>query len=274
MSLKSITYCLVLFLLIACKDDAVEELSCDQVLFGVPNINTGLIPEVCKQICDCKGYGPKVFSEGEIASLKQWELTIPFPELTTDPYKSDLPEVASGVCAVIIDDVAEKKYHLQSFPNEAAATAAGAILTHDGPCNLCSTLQDLTVYLEFRDLGTIVRNCSFQNLLSPIGQLVDCLEDIGFSTPCAQIWAYNAKNTQQKCWEPCIEAILSEALFNVIIPYNNEDGSLSPCIECDELISGPIFKAYAGRTRRNSGIPSGICRFCDGVVPIAHDYPF
>ena len=38
-------------------------------------------------------------------------------------------------------------------------------------------------------------------------------------------------------------------------------------------MSGPVFKAYSGRTRRNSGIPSGICRYCDGVVPVSHDYP-
>ncbi len=50
------------------------------------------------------------------------------------------------------------------------------------------------------------------------------------------------------------------------------DGSLSPCIACDEDKSGPVFKAVAGRTRRNSGIPNAICRPCDQVQPLVHDY--
>ena len=168
----------------------------------------------------------------------------------------------------------DRKYHIQTFIDQQAAESAGAIVTHNGPCGLCSTLQDLAVYLEFRDLGTTVRACGVQNLTKPFPQLAACIESIGFAEPCAELWAYNARNTQQKCFQPCIEAVLSELLFNEIIPYNNEDGSLSPCIGCDEELSGPVFKAYAGRTRRNSGIASGICRFCDGVSPIAHDYPF
>lgn len=273
MSLKSLVCLVALIFLFSCKDDTVEEISCDQVLFGIPNINTGLSPEVCKQVCDCKGYSPKIFSPADIAALREWELTEPFDELTSDPYNQPVPETAGGVCAVVVENLAEKKYRLKSFASEAEAVNAGAIVTHAGPCNLCSTLEDLAVYLESRDLGVTVRACGVQNLLTPFSDLTECIQELGFSTPCAQIWAYNARYTQRKCFEPCIEAVLSEALFNVIIPYNNEDGSLSPCIECDEINSGPIFKAYAGRTRRNSGIPSGICRFCDGVVPIAHDYP-
>lgn len=271
-----ICFVLMLFIaLISCKDDAaVTELSCDQVLFGVPNQNTGLTPEECVSICNCKGFEPRIFSPSEIEELKNWELTEPLEQLLSDPYNEATPIVEEGVCAIIIDDLAEKKYHIKSFNSEAEAEAAGAIVTHLGPCGLCSTLQDLAVYLEYRDLGVTVRECGVQNLLTPFPSLVNCIEDLGFAEPCAQIWAYNARNTQRNCFEPCIEAVLSEAIFNVIIPYNNPDGTLSPCILCDEEISGPIFKAYAGRTRRNSGIPSGICRFCDGVAQIEHNYPF
>ena len=38
------------------------------------------------------------------------------------------------------------------------------------------------------------------------------------------------------------------------------DGKLNPCLECDEVKSGPLFKYYAGRTRRDSGIVSSIPR--------------
>ncbi len=263
----------VTVLFCACKKDA-EELSCDQVLFGMPNENTGLSSAECLSVCTCKGYEPRIFSAADIETLKTWELSEPFADLTSDPYNDPLPPEESGVCAIVIENFAEKKYRLQSFNSEAEATAAGAFVTHLGPCKLCSTLQDLAVYLENRDLGVTVRECGVQNLLSSFPSLVDCIKNLGFSDPCAQIWAYNARNTQRRCFEPCISAVLSEAILNVIIPYNNPDGTLSPCILCDEEISGPIFKAYAGRTRRNSGIPVGICRFCDEVIPIAHNYPF
>jgi hypothetical protein len=50
------------------------------------------------------------------------------------------------------------------------------------------------------------------------------------------------------------------------------DGSLNPCIQCDEDLSGPIFKYYSGRTRRNSGIKSEIDRPGDQVYDIDQCY--
>ena len=91
-----------------------------------------------------------------------------------------------------------------------------------------------------------------------------CIEGLGFTKPCAQIWAYNSKNTQAECLVVC----LSDTT------YNKPDGSLSDCLQCDETKSGPVFKAVAGRTRRNTGIASSICRFCEEVQIIEHAYPY
>lgn len=256
----------------SCKTDA--EIDCDAVLFGIPGDRTGLSAEECRMVCECKGYEPRDFSPAEIAALREWILLEPPVPLTSNPYDSPEPEVSTGVCAVVVVNASEKQYRLQGFSSVAEAEGAGAIVTHHGPCGQCSSLQDLAVYLETRDLGTPVRACGFLNIAAPFSDLEDCIRDLGFSDACANIWAYNARNTQAECFEPCIESILSELLLGVPIPYNNPDGSLSPCIACDEAISGPIFKAYAGRTRRNSGVASGICRTCEGVVPVAHDYPF
>jgi len=38
-------------------------------------------------------------------------------------------------------------------------------------------------------------------------------------------------------------------------------------------VSGPVFKAVAGRTRRNSGLASALCRPCESVYPLEHVYP-
>ena len=45
---------------------------------------------------------------------------------------------------------------------------------------------------------------------------------------------------------------------------NKPDGSLNDCLQCDEDVSGPNFKFFSGRTRRNSGIPSAIMRPPEG----------
>jgi hypothetical protein len=128
-------------------------------------------------------------------------------------------------------------------------------------------LQDLTVYLSMPDLGDAVRECALLDLDGEHGQEAqDCILALGFTMPCAQIWVYNSINTRRSCLTECIEA-LNE-------PYHLADGSLNACLACDEEQSGPVFKAVAGRTRRNSGIASAICRPGESIAPIRHDaYP-
>lgn len=66
------------------------------------------------------------------------------------------------------------------------------------------------------------------------------------------------------CLQPCLASFTD--------PYNQPDGTLNPCLACDEMKSGPVFKAVAGRTRRNSGLPNAICRPCAEVQPLVHAY--
>lgn len=53
---------------------------------------------------------------------------------------------------------------------------------------------------------------------------------------------------------------------------NKPDGSLNDCLQCDEDKSGPNFKFFSGRTRRNSGIPSAIERPPEQVYNMEHCY--
>jgi hypothetical protein len=110
-----------------------------------------------------------------------------------------------------------------------------------------------------------VRECGLKNLSGDAPEeTLACLEDLGFTPACAQIWAFNTENTREACLGPCIA--------NLNRPYNLPDGSLNACLQCDEDASGPVFKAFAGRTRRNSGLASAICRPCDTVFRVTHDY--
>lgn len=55
-------------------------------------------------------------------------------------------------------------------------------------------------------------------------------------------------------------------------PNNLPDGSLNPCLQCDEDESGPNFMYFSGRTRRNSGIPSSIERPPEQFYSMEHCY--
>jgi hypothetical protein len=173
----------------------------------------------------------------------------------------EYPEEA--VCAVQYAED-RKHYIIATFENENAAEERGFIVTHKGHCGTCSTLQDLATYLAHPDLTTPVRRCSALYWFKPWS--ITCLENLGFTYECAETWYYNALNTAKECFKPCIDAWLNDD------PLNNPDGSLNDCLSCDEENSGPIFKYVAGRTRRNSGIPSAIDRPAEEIYPIIHDY--
>lgn len=247
-----------IFFISACKKD-----NCEGRLFGIPVANTGMDDSKCTAVCECEGIASKSFSAEEFRLMRAYTNTKPFDEILENPYDKPVPVRRESVCAVVIDDKNNKSYHLETFNTKEEAKAAGAILTHIDACGVCSGFQDLSVYAENLDVGADVRGCVISNLANPLDSLIACIEAIGFSKACAQIWAYNAKNTQKECFEICIKNNT----------YNNEDGSLSECLQCDENKSGPVFKAVAGRTRRNTGIANAICRFCEEVEVIEHNYP-
>lgn len=185
-----------------------------------------------------------------------------------DPYEDfqesswfEFPEEA--VCAIKYEDD-RIHYVIATFSDESAAEDYGYTVTHKGHCGTCSTLQDLATYLYYRDLTTPVRRCSALVWLKPWSS--NCLEELGFTPPCAETWYYNAKNTAHECLWPCIDSWIRKE------PFNKSDGSLNDCLACDEERSGPVFKYVAGRTRRNSGIESAIDRPEDEIYSIVHDY--
>lgn len=137
-------------------------------------------------------------------------------------------------------------------------------LTHFGPCGLCSSLQDLSVYVANVDLTTPVRACGFMAVNESEEASLECIRELGFTDPCAQIWFYNTRKTREACFGECLVGLFES--------YHRQDGSLNDCLRCDEEMSGPIFKAVAGRTRRNSGLATAICRPCGTVRAVEHAY--
>ena len=240
--------------------------TCPGVFFGAPSDNTGMEAPACVPSItgDAGTWTPPAWPTEEVAALEAWTLLDPPALLASDPYAGPPPEPPQDgvVCALEVESAADRTYRLQTHLSVEEARQAGGTVTHGGACGLCSSLADLAVYAAYPDLTDPVRQCSLEGFLGERSDTVACLVALGFTEPCADIWAYNAQNTQEACQEPCL-AQLGD-------PYHTPDGSLNTCLQCDEDESGPIFKAVAGRTRRSSGLATALCRPCETVWRIDH----
>ena len=207
-----------------------------------------------------------------IAAFKKKEVTNAWPSFETDPYKNQTAASEkkiqeylkdhTRVCAIRYKDASRKRYEIRDFPDNITAVGSGFIVTHQGKCGACSNLKDLAVYLE-RNLTGVVRSCG----LKVFDRFVtNCLADLGFTPQCVEIWKYNVYNTRRECFGICMWVWITGQ------PNNNPDGSLNKCLQCDEDKSGPVFKYFSGRTRRNSGIRSAIDRPTDQVYEMNHCY--
>lgn len=254
------------------NDDMTSDMTLDEIIiplpnptcvgyFGNPNERSGLNAQMCNTSCVCEeGQSPLTLLMN--SPVFNFQAMNEPPPLVDDPYlSSEPPPSLQGVACVIELDEMNQTYRLET---RLYSEASPSMITHLGPCGACSSMRDLKVYLENIDLTEPVRSCGLKGLTQGQEESVNCLRDIGFSEPCAMIWYFNTLNTRTQCLDVCLSQLNAS--------YVNEQGELNPCLACDEEKSGAIFKAYAGRTRRNSGIPSAICRPCNSVSPISHNY--
>jgi hypothetical protein len=257
----------LLLVLVGCGDDAPATVCTGDVLFGRPNAATGLTDEQCAPTCSCTGqpWTAPAYGPAHVAALRSWELLDPPALLDDDPYAAPAPDVdPDEVCGMVPEPDGTRRYRLRTYVDARAAEADGAMVTHTGPCGLCSPLTDLAVYMEQPDLTEPVRQCGLDHDGDPPEEHIACLQAIGFDEPCAQIWHFNTLHTRERCLAPCFLALGQ--------PYHLPDGSLNECLQCDEVQSGPVFKAIAGRTRRNTGLANALCRPCEEVEPVLHPY--
>jgi hypothetical protein len=229
----------------------------------------------CTPSCACRGYrfAEPAYDEADLHALRSWRLVDPPTPLHGDPYDLPEPPAVDGlaVCAAIPVSVAarDRAYRLETFRSEDEAHAAGGQVTHAGACGACSSLQDLAVYIEHRDLTAAGRECGLLGTVADSAQR-RCLEGLGLTPACAQIWSFNVDHTRSACLGVCVATMTSD--------NNMDNGDLNACLNCDEERSGPVFQAVAGRTRRRSGLSSAIARPClhaDGtpaVYPVEHYY--
>ena len=126
----------------------------------------------------CPEKPPTEFSEEFLESLLDIKPLYPLPTLDCDPYQDDECETTfsrstmdfESVCAIHYLRTGNSSpkmcnsYWMVSYPDATAAEAAGAFVTHRGPCGLCSSLQDLVVYMRYHDLTTLGQECGVKGL--------------------------------------------------------------------------------------------------------------
>jgi hypothetical protein len=157
---------------------------------------------------------------------------------------------------------------LQTFASSEDAEANGFTVTHEGACGVCSTFQDLTVYMALPDLADLGVGCTFR-AMADIEDGMLCYQEIGFSPSCGALWLYNSNNTRSLCLTPCLAHASSGEPNNEPAP----GCELVECIQCDEDNSGPIFQQFGGRSRRRSALLSTIARPCSSIPTIQYEDP-
>ena len=237
-------------------------------LFGNPTEKTGLTTDQCKPFFNCEGvaFEAPFYTQEETDWLESRVFLNPPDELMSNPYDNpeNYPNYPEKFCGIKFVDTQKTEYNLYTYDTMEALAQDGAQITHTGACGHCSSLQSLAVYIKEGDLAGPVRSCTSAGIIQSEEKTMECLMEIGFDRICAKAWYYNTKNTTSKCILKCLDD------FNSV--YHLPDGTLNDCIQCDEDESGPVFKATSGRTRRNSGLPTALCRPCDTVSRVKHYY--
>jgi hypothetical protein len=209
-----------------------------------------------------------------IVEFAKKEVINTWPAFYSNPYQNQteqsmmyIKKILSNttiVCAIKYNNTEKQNYYIKDFNSKEEAEASNFTVTHQGPCGACSTLRDLSLYMK-EGLTAPVRKCGFMGIFS-MKSTMKCLKDLGFTDSCSQIWMFNTVNTREKCFYICMYSWISRE------PNTKPDGSLNDCLQCDEDLSGPIFKFYSGRTRRNSGIQSEIHRPDEQIYNLTHCY--
>ena len=147
-----------------------------------------------------------------------------------------------------------------NYLSKDAAHEAGVRAMHGGLCGECSNMNDIKVYHDTRNTMTgFATGCAFKFLMFGKKAARKCMAKSKLSEGCLDCWVDNIQCTVGKCMWICLKSRM------MLQPRNLPDGSMNPCLQCDEDNCGPPFIECAGANRRRSGIRSDIDRPGDQV---------
>lgn len=98
-------------------------------------------------------------------------------------------------------------------------------------------------------------------------ELIQCYTDMGFTEPCATMWAHLGAANTIECGAVCLPDSTGVTKLNEDPPTCE----FAPCLQCSEAFQAD-FDTLAGRTLYNSGITERIVRTCDSFSRIEHEH--
>jgi secreted trypsin-like serine protease len=167
--------------------------------------------------------------------------------------ESKLPQcqlpTSKGVCAFVFESVGggqmdtckARRYSMQTFATESKVPA-NASITHQGPCGVCSSAQDLATRMKtLQTFHAEIATC--QTVYSVLGKsfsaLVSCLQQAGFTPDCATLWAHFAATELDVCSSKC--QVISGEPSNGPAP----ECALPDCLQCSvETVARPCSSIY------------------------------
>jgi len=152
--------------------------------------------------------------------------------------------------------------------------SAEIMVTHRGPCGVCSNARDFAVIASNPDLDKIGTKCgsayyvavsiSRKDPSEAFESLVDCYkEEAGYTEQCARLWAYDTAAVSTMCLATCQGS--SQQSYNGDPPLCE----LSDCLQCKEDLTKVEFTKLAGRTHLNSGLTQKMARPCSDFAAAA-----
>ena len=189
-----------------------------------------------------------------------------------------LPEgTETTVCAYLYEESDDptqclnRKYQVLNYDSAGAAQGAGAVVTHVGPCGVCSDAHDLWARMaSIDDFEVDTLLCGASYFLNPdkdnrFDDLVACaMEEAGLGLQCALLWAHYGATLLNQCSSEC-NAGTTEAT-NGPAP----ECALADCPACPSSWNAN-FWSLGGRTLEGSGISEGTAKSCSSFVRIEHD---
>jgi len=212
-----------------------------------------------------------------------------YPESSLPPCKLPTPDTDETVCAFKFktpvpegttkpESCTEREYEVITYESTAMAKEECAIITHTGPCGVCSSAQDLAIMLDHGVLPQDLTACAAVYFLAAnesnkdkrFTELQACIEGVGFTTECAFLWAHSAAANVHFCTNECFDFGFSggQGARNGPPPKCE----YVDCLQCPfNLGFQELFLKLIGRDFDDSGIVQEYAKPCSGYYAVNHD---
>jgi hypothetical protein len=186
---------------------------------------------------------------------------------------------ATAVCAYVRSEnstsCSGSSYELQTFGTiEELRSAAGASLVHSGECGVCSNAGDLAVRMNTTStLQSQSISCGFNYFAdSDFNNLISCYSKIGFSTPCATLYAHNTATNFYLCGK---QGLCFPDQATNELPMNDLTQPGCPFTACYNC-SVPFGTAFdllsgLGRNAYNAGFNDAVALPCSYFTRVSHN---